>query len=356
MTTEASKKKARNKIAKTEDSEGAIEKVESGDGRSPVFVRISQRALEVLNEASKAPLTRGMVVEALLRNFDKEKDPVLRKKILEGQIFDPLKEHGALLELRSWAEHAFQNGRYVWAGGMYEMLANHQSSSEGLTNICNYRLSVCLIRLSYEIREEALGRPGSPEPIDKNTYDLALKTLDKAIDYTRTLQRNLGAELGFPRLVLYYNLASCHSLRAQYAVEMELDLKSHSDFVHDLRHAGSDEKLKEQAWAAIGQNWREFTNEKRLVDSEAEKAFKELLKILPISKREQTDSEIDQLKQHELFSEKMALVDSAKTDEDFTFLRSDTQRWKPEFNAWTSLVSGRKPTAEAVRALLERLE
>jgi hypothetical protein len=359
MTTKASKNKARNKISGVESSEGSastlIDKGSSADGRSPVFVRISQRALEVLNEASKAPLTRGMVIDALLRNFDKVEDEGLRRKILKGQIFDPLKEHGALLELRSWAEHAFQNGRYVWAGGMYEMLAKHASSSEGLKNICNYRLSVCLIRLSYEIREEALGKPGSPDPIDKNTYELALETLEKAMEYTTTLQGKLGAELGFPKLVLYYNLASCHSLKAQYAVEMELDLRTKrgQDSIHYLRLAGRNEELMERAWVDIGQNWRDSTNEKRLADSEADKALKELVKILPISSDEPGDLDVNQLEDRDLLSEKMALVDSALTDEDFIFLRSDTQK-KVKFKAWASLVTGRKPTADAVRALLER--
>jgi len=353
------KSKAKNNISDPKKSEELSstrrQTTSPTDDRVSVFVRISEKATRILKEASKAPRTKGMVIEALLENFNREQNPERKEQILKGQLHDPFKEQGALLELRSWAEHAFQNKRYVWAGGMYEMLANHPSSSQGLKNICNYRLSICLIRLSYEIREEALGEPESKNPIEKDIYGLALDVLDRAIRYTITLQSRLGAELGFPKLVLYYNLASCHSLKAQYLVERELDLKTNSGFIGALRQAGRQPELKEKAWVSIGETWRGLINEDGPADLEAEQAFNELINILPSSSHDGVVHDQSQFMKLDLLSEKLALVDSTLTDEDFIFLRLDTQKWQAKYKAWASLVAGRKPTTDAVRSLLERL-
>ena len=311
---------------------------------------LSQNAKDILDAAAKAPWTKGMVIEALLENFAREKDPVIRDRILRGQVLDPLKEHGELLELRSWAEHAFQNQRYVWAAGMYELLAKHPSSSAGVKNICRYRLSVCLIRLSYEIRDEALGELDSDEPIDKETFGVALRTLDTAINYTMSLQEKLGPEFDFPKLVLYYNLASCHSLKAQYIVESELNFSTQRGSIESLRQAGKKPEFKEKAWEAIGKTWRD-SMETQFANSEAEKAYNALLCIVPsFSDRPALNAE-----DFDLPYDKEALVNSARTDEDFIFLRSDTHAWQARFNDWASLVTGRKSTANAVRTLLDRL-
>lgn len=320
-----------------------IEETAESDDRKSVFIRISQEANEILTKAAKAPRTKATVIEALLKNFDDITDQELKNRILSGQAKNPLEAHGELLELRSWAEHAFENDRYVWAGEMYKTLANHPSSSEGLKNICNFRLSVCLIRLSYAVREEAL-----KESIDKDVYDLALDTLNEAIAYTEKLEDKLGNNLHIPKLVLHYNLASCRSLKAQYMVEAELDPSS--ILVDRLRSAAKqDSGAKEDVWKTIGETWRNNRKERK-IDVEAEKAFYELQKIFPLSEQDSSWRERDKQ-----FSERIWMVDSANKDEDFIFLRSDKQTWSPKFERWTDLaLEGRQPYAEAVRALINR--
>lgn len=326
------------------------------DNRVAVYVKISQRAREILDAAAIPPRTRATVIEALLESLAKERDPI-KERILSGESPNTLREHGELLELRSWAEHAFQNKRYVWAAGMYRILASHPSSSEGLRNICDYRLSVCLIRLSYEVRKEALERD-----VDKESYELALKTLDSAVNYTIQLRDRLQRHLLFPKLVLYYNLASCHSLEAQYIVESELE--PGSDEIKRLLRAKNEDE-KEEVWQTIGQDWR-IKQEARNVDrhkasnipgqrprdveSEASKAFDDLQQIFPVLSHGRTVSD------PELLSERIWLVDSTLKDEDFIFLRQDKQRWQAEFKNWAeAALRDRKPSFDAVSALLDEL-
>lgn len=341
-------------IKTSEEDARHVEQKAKSDDRETVFVRISRRASEILKNAAKASRTKARVIEALLENFDRIKDEELKKKILEGQFINPLEDHGKLLELRSWAEHAFDNDRYVWAGGMYEMLANHPSSSEGLKNICHYKLSVCLIRQSYAVRKEAL-----KGDVNRDVYGIALDTLDEAIYYTEKVEEKLGNELLFPRMVLYYNLASSHSLKAQYMVESALDPTS--ILVDNLRSAEDDSlgrkessKLREDVWKTIGENWR--SNLKgRKIDDEAEKAFYELKKIFSLPVQETTEPEPSQVGSSDQISDKIWMVDSADGDEDFIFLRSDKQKWQPIFKGWTSsALEGRQPNAAAVRDLMNR--
>ena len=326
-------------------------KSQPDDGRESVFVRISEKANAILKGAAKAPRTKATVIEALLEYFNNEKNQAIREMILDKKNIDPIEEHGELLELRSWAEHAFENGRYVWASTMYKTLADHRSSSEGLKNICKYRLSVCLIRLSYDVREEALR-----ESIDKDAYFLALKTLDMAIRYTGEVENKLGGNLLFPRLVLYYNLASCHSLKAQYMVESELP---DDHLIDKLRDAKKNADAREEVWKSIGVMWRsnqKGRNVERAVDDEAEMALYELRKILPLSAQGDVLTNEDGVKKDDGFSERTWMVGSSLTDEDFIFLRSDKQEWQPKFYDWTSKVLGdRKPNVDAVKALLSRL-
>ena len=318
------------------------------DNRVAVYVKINQRAREILDAAAIAPRTRATVIEALLESYDKELDPVVRGRILSGQNPNALKEHGELLQLRSWAEHAFQNKRYVWAGRMYRILANHPSSSEGLKNICDYRLSLCLIRLSYDVREEALAQE---RWVDKESYYVAIQTLEKAISYTRQLRDRLDRDLLlFPKLVLYYNLASCHSLKAQYMVESELDPESPEvERLHKVKKY--DVEGKADVWKTIGQTWRD-KQQQRNVDSEASKALDALQEIFPLLSHGKTLPDPDQM-DLDLSSERIWLVDLTLTDEDFIFLRSD-KLCKGEFESWSSkALEGRKPTSEAVLSLLD---
>jgi hypothetical protein len=355
MATKKPRSKAVSKVATKAVETGKqdsnhIEQKAKSDNRESVFVRISPRANEILKNAAKAPRTKATVIEALLENFDREKNLEIKNRILSGHFINPLEEHGELLELRSWAEHAFENNRYVWAGGMYKMLANHPSSSEGLKNICNYKLSVCLIRLSYAVRDEAL-KEASDKGV-KVVYDDALTTLDEAIVYTEKVAAKLGNGLLFPKLVLYYNLASCHSLKAQYMVESELDPSS--TLIAGLRNAKKDVDAKTAVWRTIGESWRSNQKEGN-IDFEAEKAFHALQKIFPFSVQGKTQTDPSWVERDDLSLERIWLVDSTLEDEDFIFLRFDKQKWQPKFEGWTSLaLQGRKPNAEAVRALIDK--
>lgn len=328
------------------------------DDRAAVYVKISQRARDILDSAATAfSKSRATVIEGLLESYDKQVEPKVREGILKGQNPTALKEHGELLQLRSWAEHAFENERYFWSGRMYKMLSNHPSCTEGMRNICDYRLSLCLIRLSYDVRREALERS-----VDGESYALALETLDKAIELTRTLRDRLSSRLLFPKLVLYYNLASCRSLKAQYLVESMLDPKS--DEIDRLLKAKKVAE-KEEVWKTIGQDWRnkleirnkEKENEIRNldqekatdVDSEASKAFDDLKQVFPVLSPGTTLSDPDL----GLSSERIWLVDSSLNDEDLIFLRSDKQRWQRKFEDWRNgALRDRKPNSYVVRSLL----
>ncbi len=322
----------------------------NGDNRIAVYVKISQEARDILDAAATGSRTRGSVIEALLKSFNKQSDPSIREGILQGQNPTLLKEHGELLQLRSWAEHAFENERYFWAGGMYKRLASHPSCTEGLKNICDYRLSLCLIRLSYDVREEAL-----QSELDPDSYSLACRTLDKAISLTTKLRDRLSNNLVFPKLVLYYNLASCHSLKAQYLVESELE--PNSDEVVRLCNAGKDPKEKAKVWKTIGQDWRNkqlirnVAKEKEVaVDMEATKAFDDLQQIIPVFSHGKTLTDPDLI----LSSERVWLVDSSLKDEDLIFLRSDSQTWQTEFHNWRNgALKDRKPNSYAVESLIE---
>ena len=352
MRTELTPKDVPDPTAVDETTAPAKARDAKSDDRVAVYVKISQRAREILDAAAQPPRTRATVIEALLESYDKQANPRIKRDMLDGQSTSELIEQGELLQLRSWAEHAFENKRYFWAGGMYKSLANHPASPEGLKNICDYRLSLCLIRLSYDVREEAL-----QESVDPESYDLALRTLDRAITYTSQLRDRLSRDLLLPRLVLYYNLACCHSLKAQYMVERELD--SGSDEIKRLREAKKDEKEKAAVWRTIGQDWRQKLKSKgvdeqrdRDIDVEAGKAFNDLQQILPVLANGKTLADPDLA----LSSERIWLVDSTLNDEDLIFLRFDKQRWQPAFEKWReTALQDRKPTSYAVRALLDEL-
>lgn len=320
---------------------------ESDDrGPVPVFVRISWEANEILKRAATNRRTKATVIERLLENFEAERDPMLREKMLREPDVDPFEEHGELLELRSWAEHAFENGRYVWAGEMYKRLARHPNSSVGLKNICNYRFGLCLIRLSYSIRQEALKEASTDQT---KIYKTALDTLEEAIRYTKKVEESLGSSLNFPRLVLYYNLASCRSLRAQYMVES--GLAHDSALVKKLRTAGTDEEQMEHEWQSVGEVWRN-TQTERDVDTEAEKAFNELQKIFRPTEQAAPRHDRAPADGDDLRFERNWMVVSAKTDVDFIFMRSD-EKWKAEFNKWAaSALEGRYPYTDAVSQLI----
>ncbi|MCA1619164.1 MAG: hypothetical protein LC795_07610 [Acidobacteria bacterium] len=297
--------------ADIQDSQQA-EQSAGADNKVSVFVRISPSANRILKSAATGGRTKAAVLEALLKNLAEEEDPSVREKILDRAIRKPLEEQGELLEWRSWAEHAFENDRYFWAAIMYKRLVNHSSSSVGLKNICHYRLSLCLIRLSYIVRAEAL--KGS---VDQKLFGRALKTLDKAIFYTNAVAAHLSDKLLFPRLVLYYNLASCRSLKAQYLVESKLGPSDPAVIkLRDLAGKEGTGELTEAVWEGLGQTWRSNQNE-REVDAEAEKAFRELQKILPSGDQEPLGAGTDGAEDDRLRSERLWMAEAAMKDTDF---------------------------------------
>src|SRR6185369_12710405 len=181
-----------------------------------------------------------------------------------------------------------------------------------------------------------------------------LEALDKAIDYTNKVNDKLGDTLLFPKLVLYYNLASCHSLKAQYMVESDLDPETND--IDGLYRAGQEPKEIEKVWPLIGAKWRTNRKETKIIDSEAEKAFNELKNIVPLLSHEKHLNDLDWEESSDPSSERIWLVDSTMEDEDFIFLRSDIHKWEPEFKNWyDSALQGRKPNADAVRTLLSNL-
>jgi hypothetical protein len=66
------------------------------DNRVAVYVKISQRAREILDDAAIAPRTRATVIESLLESIYKEYEPI-QERIMNGQSPNTVREHGELL-------------------------------------------------------------------------------------------------------------------------------------------------------------------------------------------------------------------------------------------------------------------
>jgi hypothetical protein len=324
-----------------------LEQESQSDGRAAIFVRINKEAKEILDQAAKSPLTNANVIEALLIHYVKQ-NPETQEQILNKESIYPLKAYDDLLALLDWAQHAFEHGRYILAAKLYMETAIDLRSSQGFKDFCNYKIGICWIRLSYDLRNEAL-RTG-----DYECYDLALEALTRALKYTNKVEGTLGGVLS--ELIKHYNLACCHSLKAQYMVEARLD---ESDVVDSLRSAGHGTEAMQDVWKEIGKNWREkYKGKGKNVDVEAQEALDELHKIYSVSAPEEELTDTDQAGSPDRLSERIWLAEAAVRDDDLTFLRFDEQKWQPEIYKWSDSVlqGGKFSIADTIRALLREDE
>jgi hypothetical protein len=331
----------------------------SSEKRAGIFVRISPTAKEVLeNAASSSKKTYAKVIERLLEYFGLQ-DSDLQDKILRGIYVNPLKDAENLVARLHRAQHAFENKRYYYAVKTYKVIADKLhglDSSEELLEVCNYRLGHCWIRLSYTLREEALAALSSDAQMEDRKakcaelYVVALDALDEALRYLKKVKVDGDA---LTKLISHYNIACCHSLKAQYMVESSLDHEL--TLSADLRKATRDPKdslAPEKAWKAIGEHWRGKEVEENRPDAEAEDALKELEKIYSTPDRASDDSE--SVKGSSLTSERIWLVEMANDDADLIFLRSDRKLWKPRFDQWkTTALQGDNSIVKAIKDLLK---
>ena len=312
------------------------------DDKVPIYVQVSKDAKTILKGIATGSLTTAQVIEALLKHYEKQhKDD--KEKILSGQFINPRHEFEDLIAKLHKAQHAFDNKRYFLAVKDYKNILDGLNSSEELRAVCNYRLGLCWIRLSYELRDEALENHS-----DYERYNLASDAVDKAFEYLKKVK---DSEDVLTTLIKHYNLACCRSLKAQYMVESRLDPKD--ELFTSLCNARQNPAMTEEAWKQIGEKWR-GVYKGRNVDSEAQEAMNELQEIYPISTSEIISSEINLPENSDLSSEGIWLVELASKDEDFLFMRADKHKWHSEFTKWheTALKKGEKSNADAIRVLL----
>lgn len=328
---------------------------ESGDGKKGIFVRVSPRAKTALERAAKGQTTYAKVIEALLEYFGQQ-EPALQQKILSGINITPVKELENLLAKLHRAQHAYENKRYYYAIKTYREIAgelDNFGSSEELLEVCNYRLGHSWIRLSYDLRKEALsydkGRPDAESRYEE-LYSIALRTLDRALYYLGELREEHTDTLTW--LIKHYNMACCHSLKAQYLVESKLDAENGTR--EDLRDALKDTQNYPAAtlkvWKSFGDKWR--NGEDFAVDREAEKALGELKKMY--SQPTASDNDREPTANSNLSPERIWVVETATDDTDFIFLRTDKKIWKPRFDNWTAAaLKGDNSIAKAIADLLQ---
>jgi hypothetical protein len=314
------------------------------EGRKPLYVQITPAAKNILEGIAEQGVTKARVIEALLEYFT-DQDKKTKEEILEGKSINPRKEYDDLLGLLNWAQHAFDNKRYILAVKLYTNIKNRFKSSEGFMDFCNYKLGTCWIRLSYELRKEALKDPRNDE-----SYPLAQQALDTAIGYTKEVKGHLSGPLSI--LIRHYNLACCHSLKAQYLVEARLDPQD--EFTMQLRDTWQDVAATVKVWEeSIGGHWRE-KDKGRNADAEAEQALKELQEMYSVTSPEQPTNNSDKVKEDDMLLEIIWLTEAGLEDEDLIFLRFDKQKWQPEFTKWSNSVlqQGDKSIADTIRVLL----
>ena len=312
---------------------------ESGDGKKGIFVRVSPMAKAALERAAKGQTTYAKVIAALLEYFG-DQPPSLQEKILKGINITPVKELENLMAKMHRAQHAYENKRYYYAVKTYKEIAGelkNVDSSEELLEVCNYRLGHSWIRLSYDLRKEALSydrtKPDYENRYEK-LYSIALKTLDRALYYLGELREEDSDTLTW--LIKHYNMACCHSLKAQYLVESKLEAESGTR--EDLRDALKDAQNYASAtlkvWRSFGQTWRKKNGEEFAVDREAEKALSELKKMY--SQTTASGDNFEPTGTSNLSPERIWVVETATDDTDFIFLRTDKEVWKPQFDEWTA--------------------
>lgn len=312
--------------------------------RQPLYVQITPAAKSILESITGPGITKASVIEALLKHFS-EQDGKSQEEILKGKSINPRKEYDELLGLLNWAQHAFDNDRYILAVKFYTEIRNRFNISKGFMDFCDYKLGTCWIRLSYRLRMEALKDPRSDE-----SYPLALRALDKAISYTINVKGHLSSELSI--LIKHYNLACCHSLKAQYLVEARLDPQD--KITEKLREACEDGEATVKLWEeSIGLHWRE-KDKGRNADAEARQAIQELQEIYSFRSPKQPTDNSDGVKKDDALLEKIWLTEAALVDEDLIFLRFDKQKWQSEFKEWSDsiLQQGERSITDTISDLL----
>lgn len=328
---------AASKIKKT--SKKKTEKIVQ-DSPVAIFVRISQDAKNILDRASKsASITNVKVIERLLEHFE-EQNPQTQEDILRGTYTDPIKEFENWQAQLLLAQHAIENDRYLLAEQLYETLAGDTHRSEKFISFCKYKLGLCWMGISNESRNEALLK--KKESDNYRRFNFALTALDQAIRYTEEVKEELGPLFN---LIMHYNRACCHSMKAQYMVEARIDFTE--DEIPEICKAADDFTVAKEVWSNIGRNWR--GEDKRVeIDDEARQALDELKKIFPLSSSEKSSS----LTKNS--NDIIWLVEAALKDQDLIFLHTD-EKYQPEFKEWAeSALRGHRSFIDAAQALLNK--
>ncbi|HWN08699.1 MAG TPA: hypothetical protein VNO50_05400 [Pyrinomonadaceae bacterium] len=344
----------RESNSKATEGEGAEQ--ETADGKLGIFIRLSpeskrtlENAKQVMGKAQAGQRTYAGVIERLLEYY-KRQESHFKEKILAGDITNPLKESEDLLAMLHRAQHAFETKRFYFAIKTYNAIAKRLDSgdsSDDLLDVCRFRLAHCWNLLSYRLRGEALSDEPRLDLKDKSgkLYDLALRAVMKAVSYLDKLPDD-GDEL--MRLIKHFNMACCYSLEAQYIVESKLSPEH--PLCTPLHNAGQDRKKMDDLWAnSIGKVWSDLD-----ADASAQKAasmaFDWLAKIGP--KTDETSGHAKSLADSKLKSESIWIVNEAREDPDFLFLRT-AKGWKEDFDKWESVSLEGASIATAIEDLLD---
>jgi hypothetical protein len=350
MVNEKSLASKEQSIAKAPTAEEAIDP--GAEKRPGIFVRLSPFAKQVLETAATGS-TYAKVIESLLEYFERQESDH-RDKILRGIHTNPLKDSQDLVAQLHRAQHAFENKRFYYAVQTYNLIAKDLEGvdkSEALLEVCNYRLGHCWIRLSYDLRVEALSPLSSDSSAEDHKakcseiFEIAQGALDLALRYLVKVKAD-GDPL--TKLISHYNRACCYSLKAQYMVESKLDPQSRSE----LRNAAvkPDRLETQRLWRYIGDTWRKKDDDRR-PDAQAREALKELREVY--SKTDQPLDDSESVGASSLSSGRTWLVEIANDDEDLTFMRSD-ESLKPLFDDWrTGALQEDNSIAKAINTLAE---
>lgn len=317
---------------------------ESLDKKAGIFVRLSPKSKDVL-ETAAIGRTYGQVIERLLEYLNVQESD-LQKKILDGIHVNPLKESEDLLAQLNRAQHAYEEKRYYYAVKTYSALTDKLDgvdSSKELLEFCNYRLGHSWISLAYELRREALSDRSHTDAEGMGSaeiYSIAQRALDAALD---ALQRVTDDQDNLTNLIAHYNVACCYSLKAQYTVESKIDADKPAG--RRLRNQSLD---VQEAWDDIGQDWRKQYGKDDLPEEWAEDAMVELSNVYSGAQVVAASGSTG--------GDTIWIVEMARRDADFIFLRSDKEVWKEKFDDWSKdALPNDNPIARAATQLLRDL-
>ncbi len=320
----------------------ADDPVETGtETKKGIFVRLGPESKQILEKAAENR-TYAEVIEKLLEFYGMQEDG-LQQGILSGKIINPSKDFEDLLALTQTAQHAFENKRFYYAAKTYQAIAKNLDqaaySSNDLREVCNYRSAHCWIRISYDLRSEALKKG------QVRSYTIATNALETALKYLRGLR---DGEDPLADLIKHYNMACCYSLQAQYEVESKLGTDAKN--FRALREAeGKPSEQTADIWEGIGETWRNNSDkaDEEIVNGYAIRGQKELDMIYQFASSSKSTSVSS------LINERMWIVEAAKKDSDLIFMRADRDVWSPKFDDWVDKAPGSDaPLADAIADLL----